>query len=351
MLNIVERLDRARYQPAVCVSKPGGDLCWEVERLGIPLLVSPFTVGAQPYGSLLRRAWRAAGPFRERRFVLWHSFHYLDDYTEGIVARMAGAGAWIYTKKNMNWHRRSWRLRTLLARRVAAQNTAMMREFFGCWPWRKRARLIPRGVDPVKFRPQGEPRLELRRKLRLPGEAVLAVSVGHLVPVKGHPALLRAAADCAGLHVVLAGRAADQQYAASLHQLSRELRTEDRVHFLGEVKDIPALLAEADIFVFPTTPKGEGCPVALLEAMSCGLACVATRIPGSEDVIEHESSGLLVPPEQEATLAEAIRRLMVSADMRARLGAGARQRILTRYTIDHEVRLHDAMYSEILGAA
>ena len=119
MLNIIERLDRDAFAPSICVLQKGGDLEREIERQGIPLLEHPFTVPARPYHTLLARALAAARPFRPHRFALWHSFHYLDDYTEPLIARLSGAKYWVYTKKNMNWGRRSWSLRSLLATRIA----------------------------------------------------------------------------------------------------------------------------------------------------------------------------------------------------------------------------------------
>src|SRR5262245_27237709 len=87
MLNIIERLDRSRYAPAVCVSKAGGNLDREVAALGIPFIEAPFTVAPKPYATLLWRTWRASALFRPYNFALWHSFHYADDYTEPIIAR------------------------------------------------------------------------------------------------------------------------------------------------------------------------------------------------------------------------------------------------------------------------
>src|SRR2546421_3921582 len=87
MLNIIERLDRKRFAPGVCVSKKGGDLDTLVDRLGIPFLEADFTVPPRPYLTLVARAWKAGRKFRCFRFALWHSFHYSDDYTESIIAR------------------------------------------------------------------------------------------------------------------------------------------------------------------------------------------------------------------------------------------------------------------------
>ena len=350
MLNIIQRLDKNRLAPSVCVLRKGGDLDREVEGMGIPLLEAPFVIPARPYGSLLWRARQAAGPFRRGRYRLWHSFHYADDYTEAIIAKMAGARAWIYTKKNMNWGRRSWYLRTLLSTRVLAQNSDMLRDFFASALFSYKARLVPRGVDTTRFHPEVPSRLNLRQHLGLPSEAVVIGVVAHLVPVKGHPTLLAAVAKIPNLHVLIAGKPLDQEYNASLENLVQSLGIRDKTHFLGGVKDIPALLAEMDIFVLPTWAKWrmEGCPVALLEAMSSGRACVATDIPGARDLVVHERSGLIVPPENVDALAEALSRLVSSVELRRVLGIAARERVLQYYTIEKEVAAHQEIYEELL---
>jgi glycosyltransferase involved in cell wall biosynthesis len=352
MLNVVERLDRERFAPTICVLKRGGRLEEEIERLGIPYMSAAFTVAARPLATLAMRARSAARAFPSGGFALWHSFHYLDDYTEPLVARWSGAKAWVYTKKNMNWNARSWRLRTLFASRVAAQNTDMLRDFFAGPVFRRRAVLLPRGVDTERFRPGMPARLGLRAKLGVPEGAVVVGCVAQILPVKGHPTLLEAVARVRGVRLWLAGRELDEAYAAVLRKRIAELGLEDRVTFLGEVQDVPALLAELDAFVLPTWNEWrmEGCPVALLEAMSSGLPCVATDIPGSRDVVEAETSGILVPAKDAAALAAALERLAADPALRRTLGEAARGRAVRKYAIEIEVRAHEALYDGLLGA-
>jgi glycosyltransferase involved in cell wall biosynthesis len=349
MLNIVERLDRRRFAPSICVLKKGGDLDKEVERLGIPLLEAPFTIPARPYTSLLWRARRAARPFREGGYKIWHSFHYLDDYTEAIIARMAGAWAWVYTKKNYNWGCRAWYLRTFFATRIVALNSDMLRDFFSSALFAHKVRLIPRGVSTDIFDPNTPPRLELRQRFHIPEDSILVGCVANLTPVKGQPTLIQAVAKTPGTHLFLAGNVHDHDYAIFLADLSRSLETQNRVHFLGGIKDVSGFLAEMDIFVLPTWGKWrmEGCPVALLEAMSSGRACIATDIPGSRDLIEHQKSGLLVQPESVENLTQALHRLVCSDETRKALGKGARERVLQNFSIENEAVAHMNAYEEI----
>ena len=349
MLNIIERLDRNKFAPAVCVSRKGGRLDKEVEAMGIPFLEANFTVPARPYLSLPLRAWNAARAFRPYRFEMWHSFHYADDYTEPIIARLSGATAWVYTKKNMNWGRRSWRMRTLLATRVAAQNTDMLREFFATGRGARKVSLVPRGVNTDRFAALTVPARRVRHELAISPSAIVATCVAQLLPVKGHATLLKAVARVPDLQLLIAGAPLEKDYASSLAELSVNLKINDRVHFLGDVREVPELLAETDLFILPTLGRlrMEGCPVALLEAMSCGKPCIATDIPGSRDIIDDGINGLLVPPEDEASLADAIRRLASSVQLRKSLGIGARKRIEDKFTIEREVAAHEELYTSI----
>ena len=349
MLNIARRLDPERFVPTICVSQRGGALDAEVQNLGMPLLESQFTVPARPRTTVLGSTWRAASTFRAHGFRLWHSFHYLDDYTEPLVARMAGA-RWIFTKKNMNWNRRSWLLRSALASRVVAQNQSMMRDFFSGPLLRSRVRLIPRGVDTAVFSPNVTSIPRIRSRLSIPDNVVVAVCVAHLLPVKGHLTLLRALQQVDRLQVIVAGAPLDPEHADNLRQTARDLEVVDRVHFVGEMSDVPGLLAEADIFVLPTWNRWrvEGCPVALLEGMAAGKACVATRVAGSMDLIEDGVSGMLVKPENTDELASALQLLVDSPELRIKLGSRARQRAVDRYSIEREVEAHERLYLELV---
>ncbi len=346
MLNIIRRLDREVFDPAVCVLKKGGALDQVVIDLGMPLLEAPFLLNAKPYSSLLKRIKRAAQVFAPYHFDLWHSFHYADDYTEPLIARFAGAKGWIYTKKNMNWNTRAWYLRSWFAKRIAAQNTDMLASFFSNDVYRDKTRLIPRGVDLQKFSPSIEGRF--REHCGLADHQILIGCVAHLVPVKGHPTLIQALSTLPETHLVLAGRDNDQEYANRLREQVATLKLEERVHFLGMVENVPELMRDLDILILPTISKGEGCPVALLEAMACGKACVATNIPGARDIIEDGVSGLLVEPENADALTGAIRQLIDDNELRKKMGRAARVRVEEHFSIEKEVVAHEELYKEIM---
>lgn len=347
MLNIVRRLDRREFAPAVCVLKKGGALDAAVEEMGIPFLEAPMLVAPRPLWSLRRRARQAAAVFRPHGFQLWHSFHYADDYTEPLVARAAGAGAWIYTKKNMSWNSRSWFVRSILASRVAIQNTDMLRLFFKGPLLRRKVALIPPGVDTERYAPAVSHRSDLRARLGISEVALLVGCVANLLPIKGQRTLIQAIQSLPGAHVVLAGPRLDKDYARGLERLAEELDVAGRVHIVGAVSDVPALLSALDIFVLPSLLPGEGCPVALLEAMSSGLACVTSNVPGCREPVVNGRSGLLVPPEDPDALAGALIALG-SPNVRMSFGEEARRRILDVFTLEQEARAYGRMYADLV---
>jgi glycosyltransferase involved in cell wall biosynthesis len=343
MLNVIESLDRKQFTPTVCVLRKGGRLELELERLGIKLLETPFAIPARPYATLLWRAWKAARVFRPYKFAIWHSFHYLDDYTEPLIARLAGVRHWVYTKKNMSWGGRAWRLRSRLASAIAAQNSAMIEMFFPAL--RERVRVIPPGVDSKSFQP-GIADAELQAQWPS-GDGLVVGHVAQLVPVKNHSHLLRALALCKQpLRLVLAGRFEDEEYVERIKKLVSELQLEERVVFAGEVQDIQRFLRSIDIFAFCS--HQEGCPVAVLEAMSCGLPCVVTDIAGIRDMHLAEETGLIVPPDDAAAFAAALDRLAESEALRRRLGSAAAERIGETFSVEREVGQYRQLYAELL---
>ncbi len=348
MLNVIERLDRRRFTPFVCVNRRGGKLDAVVEGMGIPLLEAETTVSARPLHTLYGRVKRVAATFRPHGFDLWHSFHYLDDYTEPLVARAAGTRAWLFTKKNMSWNRRAWLVRSVLASRVAVQNSDMLQMFYKGPLFRGKVTLIRPGVDATQYVPDVPHRLKLRTSLGISESSLLVGCVAALRPIKGQATLIRAIKEVPDAHAVLAGPTVDTNFEAGLKRLTAELGVTVRVHMLGPVNDVQALLPELDIFVLPSLPPGEGCPVALLEAMSTGRACVTSDVPGCREAVVNGRSGLLFPPGDHEALAGALTALN-SPDVRKSFGEEARRRVLEFFTLEQEARAYEQMYAELVG--
>lgn len=127
------------------------------------------------------------------------------------------------------------------------------------------------GVDLARFRGPVD-RAAVRAGLSIGPEDAVLITVGEHSERKNHETVIAAAAPIEGAHVLFCG-VGDRQ--AALEKQARELDMEDRVHFLGFRKDIPALLAASDVFVFPSLQ--EGLPVAQMEAMARGASLRGQR--------------------------------------------------------------------------
>jgi glycosyltransferase involved in cell wall biosynthesis len=112
----------------------------------------------------------------------------------------------------------------------------------------------------------------------------------------------------------------------------------DAVEFTGPLPNdrVRERVRGADCFALSSF--AEGVPVVLMEAMALAVPCVATRVTGVPELIEHEKQGLLVAPADEKALAAAIARLMDDEQLRAELGANGRKKILSEYDLRENAR-------------
>ncbi|PIM53889.1 glycosyl transferase [Roseateles chitinivorans] len=128
-------------------------------------------------------------------------------------------------------------------------------------------------------------------------------------------------------------------YRRATERLTRQLGLDGQVRFLGHHGDVPGLLMSQRIFVLST--HWEGMPLALLEAMAAGCACVASLVPGVEGVLEEGRTGLLVPEADPVALADALERLLRDPELAGRLGTAARARAIEEHGVDLMMRRYE----------
>ena len=156
-------------------------------------------------------------------------------------------------------------------------------------------------------------------------------------------ALLRDEHDLTpSLYLAGSGKARLQARAQTLVQ---RLNLADHVHFLGYQPKVAELLMRQRIFVLST--HHEGMPLALVEAMAAGCACVATLVPGVEGVLDHGRTGLLVPPESPALMAQALQLLLQDPALAAALGRAARAKAMSEHGLPLMRQRYDALLKDI----
>jgi glycosyltransferase involved in cell wall biosynthesis len=203
-----------------------------------------------------------------------------------------------------------------------------------------RVLVVPNAV-PI---PRGSPLASAHVREQLPGKAPTAVvlTLARLDEQKGLLTLVRAAASVADARFMIAGEGPQR---SQLEESIRSLGLQDRVFLLGQRSDVTDLLGACDVFVLPSL--FEGLPVSLLEAMAAGKAVVATGIGGTDEIVQHEHTGLLVPAGDDASLAAAIRRMLSDPVFAQRMAAAGRERVAREYSADVLNARLRTVYSEL----
>lgn len=197
-------------------------------------------------------------------------------------------------------------------------------------------RLIPNGVDLASFSPL----------TRQEADDLTVVCVAKFRYQKGLDVLLSAwkyvVEQIAEARLILVG---DGPLQASLQALAADLGICSSVEFAGLCPDVTQQYRRGRIAVLPS--RWEGMPNALLEAMACGRACIATRVSGSADILGQEEQGLLVEPEDSHGLAAALWLLLSEPALVERYSRAARQHVERHYEFSCLMERHIELYYEL----
>jgi glycosyltransferase involved in cell wall biosynthesis len=165
----------------------------------------------------------------------------------------------------------------------------------------------------------------VRARLQTPADDVVILQASRMEPWKGHRLLIEGLGrlrEVGGWTCWIAGgaqRPHEEAHLAEMYALAQSLGIAPRIRFLGQRDDVPALMASADLLCQPNLgPEPFG--IAFVEAMHAGLPVVATALGGAKEIVD-PACGILVPPEDPAALADALRRLIADPALRAELGA------------------------------
>ncbi len=208
-------------------------------------------------------------------------------------------------------------------------------------PSRDNFQPIINGVDSEKFNPKISS--TLHSELNIPENHLIIGSVGRLVGVKNYPSLMHAFATISqknvNTHLVLAGAGPERP---ALELIASKLNLAGRVHFLGKRDDIPNVMNGYDLFVLPSF--SEGLSNTLLEAMSCGVPVIASKVGGNPEIIIPNVSGFLYPSDDIEALAEILNNLCHSPSDIKKLAALSREHIVNNYSLRSMVNNYENAY-------
>lgn len=348
MMNIIDRLDKNLFEPYICVQQEGGALFEEAIMKQYHIIVHDFMVhNATGMIATIKGAKRLAAGFKKYKFDIWQSFNWSSDYSEALIAKFSGA-KYVYVKKNMNWDRAAWKVKSFLSNQIIARNTTMFRVFFAPPYLRTKTHFIPGAVDVTVFQEQRNK--TLRVNFHIPEDAFLICCVAQLVRVKDQLTLIKAVAQT-DAYLILAGAARDEEYVSELHNLIETSGLRERVKIAGSVNNIADLLNASDVFVLPTTNTGgheEGSPVALIEAMAAKLPCIASNVAGNRDLIQTNDTGLLFAPNSVEELVACINKYRAEPEYVKKMVENAYELIINEHTLDIEAASFSKVYKKMM---
>jgi glycosyltransferase involved in cell wall biosynthesis len=232
----------------------------------------------------------------------------------------------------------------------------IQREFLDRGIPRERIHFLPNGVDTDVCRPAADvaERRATRATLGLPERRTIAF-VGIVNPRKNVDLALRVLRDvvAGGIDAQLvvvgplpAPEEGDWRYFQSLQAFAAEHRLTERLKFAGQQPNVAEYLRAADLFLFPS--KQEGMPNALLEAMAAGLPCVASRISGSEDLIDDGRTGYLIALDDEPAFSTRVAGLLADDGQAQRVGSAARSFIEASFSLRSLAANYEKIYRELV---
>jgi len=273
----------------------------------------------------------------------------------GMYAAMQlGIGFGFTGHANDLFHRRQLLRRKLLRARLVVCISHWHRDLYTSIAGERPAyRVIRCGVDEAGWRPAVARSDDERGSGRL-----RVLSVCRLVEKKGIDTLVRAVGILVrggrAVELTIAGDGPDRNRLASI---AGESGCRTAVAWLGAVDHgrVHELLGTADMFVLPcrTDRHGDrdGIPVALMEAMACGVASIGGNLPAIGELIEHGRSGMLVDGTNAEELAKRIAELADDAQLRMRLGEAGRQRVIEEFSTEANMGKMQAAIEEAIGGA
>ncbi|AVV35239.1 glycosyltransferase family 1 protein [Halomonas sp. SF2003] len=361
-LDELERLDAYSVRVLVCQSR--GPLTKGAEASGASVIVVPDLVREINPLRDIKALWYLWNCFRREKFDVVHTHSSKTGVIGRLAAKLAGVRCVVHTVhgfafpaatsslQRILFHTMEW-IGARCSHRVIClheDDAKICREKLGLPD--ERIEIMANGIDLQKFHPLSleDDRDALRGRVGLPADRKLVVMVGRLWEQKNPACLVEAycqlwASGDPEADLVLVG---DGALKESLEARVKLAGLEPHVHFLGWRTDTPELLRLCDVFVLPS--RWEGMPLAILEAMGCGLPVIVSDIPGNRHLVHHAENGLLFPVENSGSLASALVELLENASLRIRLGASGRAKVEAEHDIQQRVQNMEALYRDVLSA-
>lgn len=337
---VAANLQTDNFTSLLCAVDQGGALEPEIQSKAIPYFVMNRRAGFD-----LRLIWRMVRLFQAQKIDVVHTHHFNQLLYSVVAAKLTGAR--LYHMEHSIEYLKSKKLRLALRLlscfcdrviAIGSDGEEFLRTRVKI-PERKLA-VIRAGVDLNLY---GEAQHQARAALDLDEQAKVAVIVARLFPEKNHLMLLEAFAEVTrrvdNARLLIVGEGSQR---TAIEQKIKALNLETAVQVLGVRRDVPRLLAAADLFVLSS--DREGLPIAVLEAMAAGKPVVATAVGDLPEVVEDSETGRLVEAKNSLAMATAIIEILSDLALSSKMGATAK-RAVEDYSLQAMLEKFNRLYS------
>lgn len=305
----------------------------------------------------LRVALRIRRLIRSQQVTIVHTFFPTSNLWGAMVAKLSGCPVVVTSRRDMGilrtWkHQLAYPLMNLWADQVIAVSDAV-RNF--CLHQEKlppqKVLTVYNGVDLEKIAATRHIR-GVRHRLGLEKATHLIVTVANIRHVKGIDIFVRAAQVVhrefpeAVFAVIGSGVEKEKGYSQQLQELIRSAGLTEHFKLIGPAEDVFPVLKVSDVFCLLS--RSEGFSNALLEAMACGLPCVATRVGGNAEAVQNGETGFLVESEDAEGAAQRILALLRQPELARKLGWAARQTVESKFTLEVMAENLEVAYESLL---
>ncbi|MBI5788266.1 MAG: glycosyltransferase family 4 protein [Candidatus Schekmanbacteria bacterium] len=351
LLNLIANLPRSRFNPLAACPFDG----LFAERLrGLGVSVKPLV-----YPNLRDIAAVAVTVLKIRKIIRQEAIALVHANTPrvNIMAALAAKSCGI----PVIWHARNLlspnmidldRRFIFLTNKIICNSDAIRDRFADSPDFQRKTVTVLNGVNLKEFDPDIKP-VNLHRELGIEPDIPLVGILSRLNPDKGHLYFIQAAVQLlkqgVKAHFVIVGEDKTPEctvYKAKLGQIINAGGATKNISFLGFRPDMPQVIAGLDIVVLAS--DAEACGRVLLETQAAGKPVIATNSGGTPELVENGETGILIPPIDAASLAQALHNLLIDKDLAAKMGQAGRMRIERLFSIERHVQKTAAIYQELL---
>lgn len=202
------------------------------------------------------------------------------------------------------------------------------------------------GVDTKLNKIKNDDKQSLKQSLGLKNDDIILIAMGDLIRRKNYVTSIKAIAKASNskLQFLICGKGMQLE---ALKKLTKELKVDNQIHFLGYRTDITELLNISDIFLFTTYQ--EGLPRSMMEAMAAGLPCITSKIRGNVDLIENGKGGYLCEPDDYDGFAKAISDVVMHEEIRKKMGE-SNLHTIKKYDVENVNAIMKEIYNEVFSS-